>query len=175
MRSRRLRPGWAILAALLLVVLVKALVLDVAVVDGRSMLPTLTPGSIVLVLRCAYGLPSPSGSGYLFAWAAPRRGEVVAAASPRDGLPVVKRVAAAGPATLRTAAGRLLGPGLDLPLSADQEGRIVAALGPALELPAGELFLAGDNPPESLDSRDYGGVPIEAVSGRVLLFVRWAR
>jgi signal peptidase I len=171
MRSRKLRPGWAILAAALLVLFVKVFVLDAAVVEGRSMLPTLVPGTLILVLRCAYGLPSPSGYGYLVRWARPRRGEVVAAASPRDGLPVVKRVAAAGPIALMAAAGRLIGPGLDAPLSDEQAQRI----GRALELPALSCFLLGDNPLESLDSRDYGSVPIEAVSGRVLFFGRWAQ
>jgi signal peptidase I len=95
----------------------------------------------------------------------------VAAASPRDGLPVVKRVAAAGPMVLSTAAGRLLGPALDAALSPAQEARI----GASLDLAADSFFLLGDNPPESLDSRDYGPVPIEALSGRVLLFGGWAR
>ena len=139
MRSRRLRPGWAILAAALLVLFTKAFILDAAIVDGRSMLPTLEPGTFVLVLRCAYGLRSPVGKGYLLRWATPRRGDVVAAANPRNGLPVVKRV------------------------------------GTVLDGPEPSLFLLGDNPPESLDSRDYGNVPIEAISGKVLVFGTWAR
>ena len=171
MRSRRFRPGWAILAAALLVLFAKAFVLDAAIVDGPSMRPTLEPGGLVIVLRCAYGLRSPFGSGYILRWASPRRGDVVAAASPRDGLPVVKRVAAAGPATLSVAAGRLLGPGLDAALSPDQATRMDGGL----VIPAGTVFLLGDNPPQSLDSRDYGSVAIEAVSGKVLLFGRWAR
>jgi signal peptidase I len=166
MRSRKFRPGRAILAAALLCLVAKAFVLDAAIVEGVSMRPTLEPGSLVLVLRCAYGLPAPWGPGYLLRWASPRRGEVVAAASPRDGLPVVKRVAAVGPLALSAAAGRLLGPSLDSPLSPEQEER----LGPSLDLPPLSLFLLGDNPAESIDSRDYGAVPIEAVSGRVLLF-----
>jgi signal peptidase I len=166
MRYRKLRPGWLILAAALLFIAAKAFILDAAVVDGRSMLPTLKPGSFVLVLRCAYGLPSLGGSGYLIRWAAPRRGDVVAAASPRDGLPVVKRVAAVGPQSLACAAGRLVGPGLDAPLSADQEKR----LGAVVDLPSRSVFLLGDNPAESVDSRDYGAVAIQAVSGRVLVF-----
>lgn len=167
MRSRRLlRPGWTILCAAILLFAGKAFVLDVAIVDGRSMRPTFEPGAAVIVLRCAYGLRSPFGEGYLVRWLSPRRGEIVAAASPRDGLPVVKRVAAVGPVSLAAAAGRLLGPALDAPLSAEQAGR----LGDRIELQSGRLFLLGDNPPESLDSRDYGPVPVEAVSGRVLLF-----
>jgi signal peptidase I len=171
MRSKKFRPGWAILAAALLVLAAKAFVVDAAVVDGRSMLPTLEPGGIVLVLRCAYGLRSPFGPGYLVRWSAPRRGDVVAAASPRDGLPVVKRVAAAGPIELSIAAARLLGPGIDLPLEPEARGRA----GGSLRVPALSYFLLGDNPPESVDSRDYGPVPIEAVAGRVLLFRGWAR
>ncbi len=171
MRSSRLRPGWAILSAALILLIIKAFVLDAAIVDGRSMYPTLEPGAFVLVLRCAYGLRSPTGSGYLLRWASPRRGQVVAAASPRDGLPVVKRVAAAGPMDLRVDAGRLVGPALDAPLSAQQEAR----LGSSLRVPELSFFLLGDNPGESLDSRDYGPVPIEAVSGRVLVFGGWAR
>ena len=65
--------------------------------------------------------------------------EVVAAANPRNGLPIVKRV------------------------------------GAVLEGPDPSLILLGDNPDESLDSRDYGNVPIEAVSGKVLVFATWAR
>ena len=171
MRSRKIRPGWAILVAALLCVAAKAFVIDAAVVEGRSMRPTFEPGSLVLILRCAYGLPSPWGSGYLFRWASPRRGDIVAAASPRDGLPVVKRVAAVGPESLSVAASRLLGLGLDAPLSPDQEERI----GPSLEIPARSLLLLGDNPAESVDSRDYGAVAIEAVSGRVLTFGSRAR
>jgi signal peptidase I len=171
MLSRRFRPGWAILAAALLCLAAKAFVVDAAVVDGRSMRPTFEPGSLVLILRCAYGLHSPLGRGYLLRWARPRRGEIVAAASPRDGLAVVKRVAAVGPASLPVDAGRLLGPGLDSPLTREQEAR----LGQSLELPDRSVLLLGDNPPESVDSRDYGAVAVEAVSGRVLSFGGGAR
>jgi len=120
-----------LIAAILLVLAIKSFVLDAAIVDGRSMLPLLAPGAVVLVLRCAYGLRLPTGSGYLVRWASPSPGDVVAASSPRDGQPVVKRVA-----------------GTD---------------------PSGGLVLLGDNPPESVDSRDYGPVSPLAVRGRVLL------
>jgi signal peptidase I len=170
MKARSFRPGAVILAAILLALAAKAFVIDAAVVDGPSMRPTLEPGRLVFVLRCAYGLRLPTssraGGRYLLRWASPRRGELVAAASPRDGLPVVKRVAAAGPSSLSYAAGRLLGPGLDASISADQ----AKALGSPFLLVEDSFFLLGDNPRESSDSRDYGPVPIEAVWGRVLLF-----
>jgi signal peptidase I len=166
MRSRTLHPGWAILAAVLILLAVKAFFLDAAVVDGPSMSPTLKPGSVVFVLRCAYGLRALSGKGYIFRWASPRRGDIVASASPRDGLPIVKRVAAVGSVSLSYVAGRLVGPGVDASISA----ALAARIGSALAIPEGSLFLLGDNPPESLDSREYGPVSIESISGKVLLF-----
>ncbi|HOX30965.1 MAG TPA: S26 family signal peptidase [Spirochaetales bacterium] len=136
MRAPRPRPGRILIAALLIAIAVKTFVLDAAVVEGRSMLPLLAPGSVVLVLRCAYGLRRVPGAGYLLRWAEPGAGELVAASSPRDGGPVVKRV--------------------------------------AYRVPEG-FFLLGDNPPESLDSRDYGPVPASALRGRVLLLGGGAR
>jgi len=120
-----------VIAVLAAALAVKAFVLDAAVVEGRSMLPLLEPGRVVLVLRCAYGLRLPWGGRYLLRWAEPEIGQVVAAANPRDGRSVIKRVAALG---------------------AD-----------------GWVYLAGDNAPESLDSREYGPVSPGGISGRVLL------
>jgi hypothetical protein len=70
-----------------------------------------------------------------------------------------------GPASLRVSEGRLRGLDLDSPLSPEQARR----MGPALELPPLALLLVGDNPAESVDSRDYGAVSVGAVSGRILL------
>ena len=44
----------------------------------------------------------------------------------------------------------------------------MAVLGTGFIVPAGAVFLLGDNLPESLDSRSYGAVPEEAIIGRVL-------
>ncbi len=128
-----LKPGVLILLALALAVAGKTFVADLAVVEGRSMLPALAQGQVVFVLRCAYGLRAPFRGDYLLRWASPEPGQVVAATSPRDGRPVVKRVAAGG-------------------ASADS------------------VYLLGDNAAESLDSRDYGPVPVESVAGRVLFW-----
>lgn len=164
MPRRSIRPGAAILAVVALAAAVKFFILDAVVVDGRSMLPLLKSGTVVLVLRCAYGIRNPLGPGYLALWASPRRGEIVAAANPRDGRVVVKRVAAAGPARLAVAAGRLVGPAVDAPLDPAR----AAGLGDAVSIPEGSFFLLGDNAPESVDSRDYGALPFAALYGRVL-------
>lgn len=131
MASSRFKPLAAVLLALASAILVKAFFLDAAIVEGRSMLPSLQPGQIVLVLRCAYGLRAPWGGSYLLRWGEPKSGDIVAAINPRDGKDVVKRVSDSLP---------------------------------------GSIYVLGDNPPESLDSREYGRLPVEDLVGKVLLF-----
>jgi signal peptidase I len=166
-----MRPGWAIVSAVIAALVAKTFILDAAVVDGRSMQPLFRQGSVVLVLRCAYGLRLPSEGGYLARWKDPCRGDVVVARSPRDGSAVVKRVAAVGPIALSVVAGRLLGPGVDLPLSTEA----IERFGDGIAVGEGALFLLGDNAADSVDSRDYGPVPIEAIEGRVILFAGWRK
>ncbi|KXZ50500.1 hypothetical protein GPECTOR_16g675 [Gonium pectorale] len=42
------------------------------------------------------------------------------------------------------------------------------------KVPPGHVWLQGDNPPHSLDSRQYGAVPMALIRGRVVLQV-WPR
>ncbi|MGO8695646.1 MAG: signal peptidase I [Rectinemataceae bacterium] len=171
MSRSRFRPGPAVLAAALIAFFVKAFVLDAAVVDGRSMLPLLKPGGVVIVLRCAYGLRWPFGGGYILRWGEPRQGDVIAAVDPMDGKTVVKRAAIVGPALLRFDTARLEGRGFELRLDDDAADRWSRGL----YLRRGQVFLLGENLPESIDSRVYGPVTIETVRGKVLLLPRWAK
>ena len=139
-RNRLLHPlPVAVLVAILVIMATRTFVIDAAVVSGTSMAPTLMPGSIIVILRCAYGVRNPGG-GYLLFWSSPRTGDVVVSLNPQTGESVVKRV--------------------------------VASL-PGLSRQESSLFLMGDNPGESLDSRKYGLVPVESILGRVLLSKPW--
>ena len=142
MKERRSSgPLVPILAALVSAFLLKSFVVDLAVVEGSSMLPTFRQGQVVVVLRAAYGLRMPPGiGGYLFRWSSPRPGQIVVACNPQSGVDVIKRV--------------------------QTERRVAAVSGDMEE----RVFIVGDNPPESLDSRDYGEVSVEKIAGRVLLF-----
>lgn len=160
------RTGALILAAALLALGLKAFVVDLAVVDGPSMLPRYRQGDVVLVLRCAYGLRPPLGlrGARLISWARPRVGDVVVAANPGGAGQVIKRVAELGPLVLRVEGGSLRGGHLDLPLEAGE----ASILGASVSLPADSVFLLGDNLAKSLDSRSYGPLPVDALLGRVL-------
>ncbi len=171
-RARRgLSPTVLILAALLIALFVKSFILDLAVVDGVSMFPTLKPGQVVLIVRCAYGLRIPSGrGGYLWVWDRPLPGQIVAALSPVDGRAVVKRVAAVGPLRLNLENERLEGDGFSLELPPTQSARDLLRAQGGIAVESGGYFLLGDNPPESLDSRSYGALGLSSISGRVLAF-----
>ena len=58
------------------------------------MLPTIKPGTVVLVNRAAYGLRNPLSNGYLCRWGRPSVGDIVVFPAP-DGLFAVKRFHAA--------------------------------------------------------------------------------
>jgi inner membrane protease subunit 1 len=78
-----------------------------------------------------------------------KKGDVVVAAAPSDGHMIMKRIC-----------------GLEgESVSADRIGRRFVTV------PQGQAWLLGDNRPASLDSRNYGPVPVAAIQGRVAAIV----
>jgi signal peptidase I len=67
----------AILLAFALILLVKLFLLDLMITQGRSMLPALEPGAVLVVNKAAYGLRFPGTALYLFRWGRPRAGDMV--------------------------------------------------------------------------------------------------
>jgi len=134
--GNRRKDGKSLSSALGLVVVLflaaRIFFFDIAAVEGRSMLPSMSPGDLVLVWKAAYGLAKPFG-GYFFTWAKPGNRDVVAALNPDNGAFVVKRI------------------------SSQSQGF----------LPEGFYYLLGDNFYESVDSREFGPVPMRNILGKV--------
>jgi signal peptidase I len=85
------------LAALVVALLIRGLVVEPFAVPGGSMAPTLLDGDVVLVSRLAYGLRLPVLGLTLLPLAAPRRGDVVVVRDPRHGgRRLVRRVVGVG-------------------------------------------------------------------------------
>jgi signal peptidase I len=74
---QEIRPLRAILLAFALVFLVKLFLFDLMITQGRSMLPAIRPGAVLLVNKAAYGLRLPGTALYLFRWGQPRAGDMV--------------------------------------------------------------------------------------------------
>jgi signal peptidase I len=85
--------GMAVVAAVVLALAVRAFVVEAFRIPSGSMSPTLLAGDHVLVSKLDYGVRLPFTRVRLVELGAPRRGDVVVFASPREpGAEVVKRV-----------------------------------------------------------------------------------
>ncbi len=145
-------------------------------VASRSMAPTLLPEVFVLVNRLAYHMRSP------------RRGDLIAFRYPQATEQIfLKRIIAVSGDTIEARNGQLWvngspleGPGMPVPAEA-----VAAPAGFPRRLPRGELFVLGDNPATSLDSRAWGTVKLHDVLGKAQLIcwshgpqwwdIRWHR
>jgi signal peptidase I len=83
-------PGRAVFLACVAAMLMKFCLFDFMITEGLSMLPAIKPGTILVVLRTAYGFRLPGSAGYLLRWAKPNTGDVVVFFTPR-GDTAVKR------------------------------------------------------------------------------------
>jgi signal peptidase I len=126
-------------------------------IEGDSMLPVLRDGDRVLVTR-----------GYT----QPARGDVVRILdfSPRDkaGPRVIKRVVALPGDAVQVVSGRAF---VNRAATDITENLIISESDVSvgeIVVPPGHVYVLGDNRPVSLDSRFFGPVPLDAVSGKVV-------
>jgi len=127
------------------------------VVRTSSMSPTLEPGERVLTWKAGAGDAT---------W---HRGDVVSLR--HDGQVWLKRVVAVGGDTVGLRDGRLVVDGhvVHEPWS-DPELIDSVYFGP-VRVPAGSVFVMGDNRGNSEDSRSFGAVPESELTGRVVAVV----
>lgn len=154
--TRRAGRRWLVAAGLLVaVLLVRETVAGPLRIAGASMQPTLRDGQVVLVNRLEPALGEID------------RGELVAFTSPQDGAVTIKRVVgvAGDSVVIRDAVLEVDGRAVDEPY-VDHES-IDALYTPTTVVPAGHLFVLGDARALSIDSRDHGPVPLDAVLGTV--------
>ncbi len=126
-------------------------------ISSQSMEPTLYAGDVVLVDRRGVDVAELD------------RGDLVTFGDPGTGEPMLKRVVALPGDSVATIDAILHvndrpveEPYVDF---SDWEGIFNARV----EVPAGSVFLLGDNRGNSVDSRDFGAVPRRALIGRVAL------
>jgi len=165
--NRRLSVPGILATALILALGIRVFLVDLVIVSGDSMEPSVSAGTVVLVLRCAYGLRQPFGVGYMVRWKDPVPGEVVLVEPVgQDTRRRVKRVFETGPAFLNAVAGVMYGRAGLVPLAPANAIRYAGST----YLQPGFVFLVGDNQLLSFDSRQHGPVPIEMIGGMVLLY-----
>lgn len=142
-------PALALLGA-------RAWLVEPFTVSSDSMEPTIAQGSVVLMYKPA------AASGTV------DRGVVVAFTSPEDGHVAIKRVIAVAGQSVAIRDAELFVDGLHVDEPFIDHSRIDATYFGPVTVPAGSIFVLGDNRGVSIDSRDYGAVPLTAVQGTLL-------
>jgi signal peptidase I len=154
------RAGAVTVAVLLSVLGLHLLPFEVVRVPTASMEPTLRAGDHVLLDRRA----APVERGRL---------AVLPDVDDPDGL-MVKRVVAVGGDTVAFEDGFLVVNGTRPPEPYADGGRVSGVYFAPVTVPAGGVYLLGDNRGDSVDSRTFGPLPADRIVGRVtfLLFPR---
>ena len=185
--------GEALLVALLLALFIRSFVVQAFKIPSGSMLPTLQIGDHILVNKFVYGIRMPYFGTELVRLGSPRRGDVVVFIYPQDeDKDFIKRVVGIGGDTVEVRNKRVFvnNQPIDDPhahFAEGEDGRSVSPrdnFGP-YTVPAGNIFVMGDNRDRSYDSRFWGPVALDKVKGKAFLiywswdgpgrWVRWER
>ena len=176
--------------ALLLALVIRTFVVQAFKIPSGSMLPTLQIGDHILVNKFIYGprleVPLTQWSlGQLPGFREPRAGDVVVFIYPKErDKDFIKRIVAVAGQTVESRGNTLMIDGKKVEdAHAHYEKRDHVDFGP-YTVPAGHVFVMGDNRDESYDSRFWGPVPIQDIKGLAMViywswggenFVRWDR
>ena len=152
------RPRVVVVALIpgLLVLAARAWLVEPVTVSSDSMEPTIPSGAVVVLYKPA------AAAGWI------RNGVVVAFTSPVDGHTAIKRVIAGEGQTVAIRDAELYVDDVAVPEPFVDHSRIDATYFGPERVPAGSIFVLGDNRGVSIDSRDFGAVPLTAVQGTLL-------
>lgn len=132
--------------------------IDILQVQEISMEPELKPGQTILVNKIAYGFP-------FFKRQIPSKNDIVVFRNPDDHQLVVKRckLLPGDPIVVNSQGWLIIGEKQYF-LTSRQREKITGLK----TVPENTVFVLGDNPFHSVDSRDYGFISIELIRGKVI-------
>lgn len=144
------------LVPVMIIIAARLWLVEPLIVSSNSMEPTIPSGSVVLLYK----------PGVAAGWL--RAGVVVAFASPVDGQTVIKRVVAGEGESVAIRDAELYVDDVAIPEPYVDHSRIDATYFGPEEVAMGSVFVMGDNRGVSIDSRDFGAVPVTAIRGILL-------
>ena len=150
--------GISIIAAVVMALLIRTFIVELYIVDGPSMRPTLQHEERLVVSKFIYKLRDPE------------KGEILIFKYPRDpSRDFIKRVIAVGGDTIEIKEGRVYVN--DQMLKEDYILEKTRTEYPKVTIPEGTVFVMGDNRNNSDDSRfaDVGFVPLDMIKGKAML------
>ena len=177
----RRHRAWAALRwvapIVLAVLLIRTFIGEASVVPTGSMERTILVGDHIFLDKALYGPEIPFTGWRLPMLRAVRRGDIVAFRYPKDpSLTFLKRVIALGGDRVEIRDGVLYRNGEAQAESYVEHCKPAAGLGDEMRplvVPAGHMFVLGDNRDDSEDSRYFGAVPLTSVVGEPV-FIYWS-
>ncbi len=148
----------SIVVAVALAMFIRTFIVELYVVDGPSMRPTLESEERLVVNK------------FIYRFRVPEKGEVLVFQYPRDpSRDFIKRVIATPGDTIEIHEGRVLVN--DQLLTEDYILEKTRSEFPKMTVPEGRIFVMGDNRNNSEDSRfaDVGFVPYDLIKGKAVL------
>ena len=143
----------------------KLFIIDIVRIKGTSMEPTLHNGSLIVVSKLSYGIVAPFGDKIILSWAKPKAGDIIIYLY--NNMLVIKRCVAVEDNSLEYSSNQgynLIAKENVYSLSEEQYHRLKNTF----SVPKGTLLAIGDNAESSIDSRDYGFIPMKNVIGKAL-------
>jgi signal peptidase I len=168
----------ALVVAIILAILIRALVVQAFKIPSSSMEPTLLVGDHILVSKFIYGIRIPFTDARWPHFKDPKMGDVIVFIYPEDRTKdFIKRVIAVGGDTVEVRNKHVFVNGKEVVIpQARALTRVVIPrydsprdnYGP-VTVPKDHLFVMGDNRDYSQDSRFWGFVPVKDVKGEAFL------
>lgn len=167
-----------VLIALLLAFVIKVFVFELYKIPSGSMVPTLSVGDRIVVVKFIYGPRIPFINVRLLGFRQPQRGEIVVFKAPDTPNKVfIKRFIASEGESVEIVNGKLLinGKAIDNPppfrtIFYYNRGEYGQG-GKAIKVPKDSYFVLGDNSASSRDSRYWGFVPKKYIIGKAVLII----
>jgi signal peptidase I len=165
----------SLLLAVLLALVFRQFVLQAFRIPSQSMEKTLLVGDFLFVNKFLYGAQVPFTHLRLPKVRQPQRGDIIVFKSPADGRDFIKRCVAVAGDTVEVRAKTLYVNG-----KAQDESYVqhLAGLHPPgtdprdffgpRPVPAGHIFMMGDNRDNSADSRYWGSLPLGNIKGKAM-------
>ena len=173
----------AIVVAILLALCIRTFVVQAFKIPSGSMLPTLQIGDHLLVNKFIYGIKLPFTGKILVPWKKPVRGDVVVFRFPKDrDVDYIKRVIGVAGDKVEIVNKKLKindAEVVDLHAHFNSSSELTADTSPRdnfgpITVPAGKIFVMGDNRDNSYDSRFWGFVDQTDILGKAfILYWSW--
>ncbi len=157
-----LEMGQVVIISLAIVLPIRYFLIQPFYVKGASMEPNFSDNEYLIIDELSYHLR------------APKRGEIIVFRYPLDPKQFfIKRVIGLPGEIVRVANGQIVIFNKEHPegfaLEESYLNHVATSGDKSVKLGAGEYFVLGDNRPASLDSRIFGTVPANLITGRVML------